>query len=157
MDDNRNMDFVARHYRKGAFAVRPALSRMGMLRRWRWTPVKVAAVSAFAVVMTATAAIMINKVYFASPAEDVPHAVPVPAAVSVPGALDMSRVMVIDFDDASLAQVVSEIGEVYGVEIEGLPDDMDSYRLTLHFEGNVKELVECINEILGTKMRIRES
>ena len=65
-------------------------------------------------------------------------------------------VRAIDFDDTPLPVVVARIREVYGVDVAGMPADAAKYRLTLHYEGNVADLVESINEILGTQMTVEE-
>ena len=52
--------------------------------------------------------------------------------------------------------MVDKIEEVYGVEVTGLPENAEEYRLSLHYEGNPVELVETINDILDIKMAIKE-
>lgn len=37
-----------------------------------------------------------------------------------------------------------------------IPDNADSFKLTLHYEGNADDLVETINDILGTEIAIKE-
>lgn len=65
-------------------------------------------------------------------------------------------VRAIDFDNASLTDVIAKINEVYGISVTNLPANADSYRLSLHYEGNVVELVETINDILDTELTIKE-
>lgn len=65
-------------------------------------------------------------------------------------------VKVIDFENTPLPVVVDKIEEVYGVEVTGLPENAEEYRLSLHYEGNPVELVETINDILDIKMAIKE-
>ncbi len=154
---NNNIDFVARHYRTGGFNVKSALTSMGLRRMWRWSPARIAAVAGLALVMSATAAVMIHQVYFSSRLEPVPVSESdVAPKTRTPSQPVLSEVRTIDFEDAPLSSVVAEIKAVYGVEVAGMPDNADSYRLTLHFEGNIQELVDCVNDILGTDMYIKE-
>lgn len=157
MDKENNLDFVARHYRTGGFNVKSAITRMGLRRMWRWSPARIAAAVALVMVMTATAAVMIQRVYFASKPEPLPVSESdVAPKTQTPSQPVLSEVRTIDFEDAPLSCVLAEIKAVYGVEVAGLPDDADTYMLTLHFEGNIQELVDCVNDILGTDMYIKE-
>lgn len=154
MKDNENIKFVATHYRKGRFAVEPALRRMGF-RQTSWTPVRVAASIAVVAVLSATAAIMITQGYFAGKPENVSseqHSV-LPETETRPTA---ATVIVIDFESTPLPEVVAKIREAYGVDVMNLPDNADSYQLSLHYEGNAVDLIETINETLGTDMIIKE-
>ena len=63
--------------------------------------------------------------------------------------------MTIDFEYAALPEVVKQIEKVYGVEIINMPEDADSYHLTLHYEGDASDLINTINEILGTNLKIK--
>lgn len=49
---------------------------------------------------------------------------------------------------------MERIKEVYGVEVSGLPENPEKYVLSLHYEGNVNALLESINEILGTNLKV---
>ena len=68
----------------------------------------------------------------------------------------METVRVVDFENAPLPVVVERIREVYGVEVSGLPQDADDYVLSLHYEGTPVDLVDTINDILGTEMTVEE-
>ena len=155
MKEDENIKFVVTHYRRGRFAVEPGLRRMGF-KQTTWTPVRIAASVAVVAVLSATAAIMITQGYFfAGNTETVsseqrgtlPQKKVKPAVVSV---------NVIDFEATSLPEVVAKIRDVYGVDIINLPEDAESYSLSLHYEGNAVDLVETINETLGTEMKIKE-
>lgn len=65
-------------------------------------------------------------------------------------------VRVIDFENAPLPVVVDKISRTYDVEITGLPESPDDYKLSLHYEGTASDLVETINEILGTEMTVTQ-
>lgn len=144
-----DINFVARHYRRGAFSPEAAWRRLGLAAPRRWTRMKVAAVVALTVVVGATAALLINSYQ--------PHTGNVPA-IEMPAATEgsMTAVRAIDFENAPLTEIVAAIKDVYGVEISGLPDGVATERLTLHFEGNVTDLIETINDLLGTEMFIEE-
>ena len=65
-------------------------------------------------------------------------------------------VKVIDFENTALPVVISKIKEVYGVEVINVPENAETYYLSLHYEGNAVDLVLTINEILDTEMRVKE-
>ena len=142
--------FIARHYRKGLFAVEPALRKVKNLKKRFWNFPKIAVACAILVVIGATAAIIVNNSYHSSPVEE--SAVPVSTETVKPALI--SRV--IDFDDVPLPVVVERINLVYGVEVTDLPDNAGDLYLSLHYEGNALELIDTINEILDTRMRIKE-
>lgn len=62
---------------------------------------------------------------------------------------------VIDFSDAPLEEVIGEIEDTYGVKITNIPTE--EYNLTLHYEGNVTELVAIINELLNINLKIENT
>lgn len=68
----------------------------------------------------------------------------------------IQAVKIIDFECSSLPDVISEIKEVYGVEVVNLPENAEEYHLSLHYEGNAADLVATINDILGTQMIVKE-
>lgn len=68
----------------------------------------------------------------------------------------METVRVVDFENAPLPVVVERIREVYGVEVEGLPENADDYVLSLRYEGTPVDLIDTINDILSTEMTVRE-
>ncbi|MBO4995321.1 MAG: hypothetical protein J6C78_05080 [Muribaculaceae bacterium] len=149
MNHNNDIKFIASRYRKGRFAVDPALRRLGITpRRW-WTPVKIAAAAAIAVVMTATAAMIYHNYSIDRIPEAPQAATPAPSAQSL-------AIKVIDFEDTPLPQVVEKIKEVYGVTVTNIPSNADQYRLSLHYEGTAKDLTDTINDILGTDLKIDE-
>lgn len=147
MNDNNEIKFIASHYKKGLFAVEPALRRIrGVPVRW-WTRSRIAVACVAAVFLTATAAIFIHKSYFSDTSEQMLKPYPLPAA---------EIVRVIDFEDAPLPIVVEKIREVYGVEVGNIPENAGEYHLSLHYEGSATDLVETINDILDLDMVIIE-
>lgn len=146
----KDIDFIARRYREGRFAIEPALRRIRpAVRRW-WSPVRIAAASIAVVVMGATAAILVRNAYHAELPEPTEQA---PARQEV---RTYRSVSVIDFEDTPLPVVVDRIRDVYGVEVVNLPENADSLMLSLHYEGSAPDLIETVNEILDIEMRIEE-
>lgn len=146
---NESVEFVARYYRAGAFSARRGWRELGLTSR-QWWRTRWAAAAAVVVALTATAGIY---AYIVSSPSEVrqPEAVPVTESVTPIG--EVSRK--IEFADTPLADVVKEIERVYEVRVANLPEKGD-YRLTLSYEGTAKDLVETINELLGTRLRIEE-
>ncbi len=149
MEENKDIRYIAKHYRKGLFATDSALRRIkGVDRPW-WTPAKIAAASVVVVVMGATATVLIRNSHINETPTSIeqvqPSVIPSEAVVRV-----------IDFEETPLTVVVSEIRNIYGVEVTNLPANAAEYKLSLHYEGSAADLVETINTILDTDMEIKE-
>jgi hypothetical protein len=146
-DTDKNIDYVAKHFREGRFSVDNGWKRLGIeqqpRRRFR---LGAAAAIAAVVVITATAAFVYNS-YNKQPPTDVETTAP---TVDRP---EMA-VKVIDFEDTPLPTVVSHINEVYGVEVGNLPDSAGEYHLSLHYEGNALDLITTINELLDVNLTV---
>lgn len=150
MEDNKELRYIARHYRKGLFAVEPALRRIkGISTTW-WTRGRIAAACCVAAILTAAAAVFVHNGYISSHKPTSAEAIDQP---TVPAA---EIVRVIDFEEAPLTEVVARIRDVYGVEVTDLPENPDQYVLSLHYEGSALDLVETINDILDTDMKVTE-
>ena len=149
MKENKDIRFIAGHYRKGLFAVEPALRRIKGVKSVWWTRTRIAAACTIAAILTATAAVFVHNGYFADSNSTI-HGTEESAVPAT------QVVRVIDFEDATLTEVVAKIREVYGVEVAGLPDDPDQFTLSLHYEGSALDLVETINDILDTDMTVIE-
>lgn len=148
--EDKEIKFIAQHYRAGRFNSREGWRRLGIdrgrnLRAWR-----IAAAAAALVAISATATFIYNTYSYNA---ESPRAMQ-EEIFSTDEQLYVVRA--IDFDDTPLPVVVARIREVYGVDVAGMPADAAKYRLTLHYEGNVADLVESINEILGTQMTVEE-
>lgn len=149
MDNQKDIKYIARHYRKGLFATEPALRRIKpTTTRW-WTRTRIAAACVAAVVLTATAAVFIHTGYFSHIDPDIQEI----AQPAIPAA---EIVRIIDFEEATLSEVVEKIRVVYGVEVTDLPINPDQYTLSLHYEGSAIDLVDTINDILDTDMKVLE-
>ena len=149
MENNKELNFIARHYRKGLFAVEPALRRIKGAKSVWWSRTRIAAACTVAAILTATAAVFVHNSYFSESNSTVQDT----EMSAIPAA---KVVRVIDFEEAPLTDVVEKIREVYGVEVTGLPTDPDQYTLSLHYEGTAIDLVETINDILDTDMTVIE-
>lgn len=148
MKDNKEIQYIASRYKRGMFSVDKGWKRLGIAPSYIWRRYRVAAAVAGAIFLSATAA-LIYRQYNASDSFVVPDQVEqtmAPAYVS----------RVIDFENTPLPVVLERITEVYGVEIINVPDDVDKYTLSLHYEGTPLDLIETINDILGTQMMIVE-
>lgn len=142
------ISYIAKRYLKGKFSVEKSWRRLQIGPSAKIRRLRVAAAVASVIALSATGAIIYQQ-STSHPAKEVQH----PATRVVP---PMEAVKVIDFEDAALPEVVSRIKEVYGVEISNLPENEGEYRLSLHYEGNVSDLVDAINDILGTQMVVKE-
>lgn len=149
MKKNNELNFIARHYKKGMFAVAPALRRVKGIKTSWWTRSRIAAACVAAAILTATAAIYVHNGYLSQPQNTeqvIKHYSMPPAEI----------VRTIDFENAPLSEVVQKISEVYGVEVINIPETPDQYTLSLHYEGSARDLVDTINDILDTEMIILE-
>lgn len=144
--DEKEIKFIAERYRSGRFSADKGWKRLGIRPVSIWRKYRVAAAVATAVVITASAVVMyeMNSVQTA------------PQQVVAPTIVKDNAVKVIDFENASLATVVERIKEVYGVDVVGLPESPEDYTLSLHYEGTATDLVETINEILGTNLKVEQ-
>ena len=148
MKHDEEIDFIASHYRRGAFASRSALERIMPGRNSRLRTVRIAAAAALLIAAGTAAALLITH---ASSTDR--------AAVTVPqGAPETvaDGIKVIDFESTPLTVVAEKIREVYGVSVRNLPDNAGDITLSLHYEGSAADLVDTINEILSIQMTIEE-
>ena len=148
-DIDKEIDFIAGYYKEGLFNVEKALRKIRPAVRKVWTWQRIAAASCIIIVLGATAAILIRYSYSTIPNEEIENSIsPVIPLESIS--------KVIDFDDAPLPVVIEQINLVYDVEVTNIPRDAEEYRLSLHYEGNVVDLLETINEILGINLEIKK-
>lgn len=147
MNEDNNIEFIAKHYRKGKFNADRGWKRLGIAGRfWNWKRISAAAV--VGVVVVSAAAFAVYENYFAettSQQQEIINTV-TPAYM----------VKAIDFENAPLPRVIESIENTYEVRISNIPDDAEDYNLSLHYEGNAFELVETINDILDIDLKIEE-
>lgn len=146
--DEKDIKFIAKRYRSGRFSTKEGWKKLGIRPVSVWVKYRVAAAITAAVVLTASATI-ISKANMA-PGEGTKTEVVSPATHGE------NIVRVIDFENAPLPVVVDKISRTYDAEITGLPESPDDYKLSLHYEGTASDLVETINEILGTEMTVTQ-
>lgn len=145
--DDKEIGFVARHYREGLFSVKDGWRRLGLGMSVRMRRYRIAAAVSAVVVLSASATIL----YHEYRAGSVPEKTETMQTVN-----PMAEVKVIDFENAPLPEVIGEIEAVYGVRVGGVPESPEHYELSLHYEGTPTDLISTINEILGTQMTVTE-
>lgn len=146
---NESLDFVAKFYREGAFK---ANLNFITHSRYSWLRRNIAAASVAAIVLAASAAIYL----YLSPAIPQPSATqPTETTVDTP-VMTAETPQRLEFDDMPLSMVVKEIEKAYNVKISGLPADSDIH-LTLSYEGNAYELIDTINQILDTNLKVEQN
>lgn len=148
MPFHKDIDFVAKYYRKGLFNIEPALHRIKDFRKKKRILPKIAAISSIVITIGAAAAILITNSY---QTKGIREEVPV---IEKTAPLSVSHV--IDFDDAPLLTVVDQIKLIYGVDVENIPVNAEELYISIHYEGTAMDLIETLNEILGIDMRIIE-
>ena len=145
--DNNEIDFVVRHYRENCFRTDKGWGRLGIRGVSHYKKIRAAAAIVIGAVLTASAAILYRE-YWA----DGVRVDNTPTEITN----SLTIVKVIDFEDASLPIVINKIEEVYGVEVDNLPESPEDYTLSLHYEGTPTDLIQTINEILGTQITVNE-
>ncbi len=148
MEKDKEIEFVATRYRRGAFNTDTAWRKLAITPViWYKRRLRTVAAIAAVVVISATAAML----YRANIPAGTSRPAPATESVSV-----MAEVRVIDFENTPLPEVVAEIEKVYGVKVTNLPDNPGRFELSLHYEGTPGDLIGVINEILGTQMSVTE-
>lgn len=146
---NKEIDFIARRYRKGRFSPDSGWRRLGIVPVSKWRKYRVAAAVAATVILSATATILYREYHM----DDTPQqTMPVTPQTISP----LAEVKVIDFENAPLPDVVKKIEAVYNVKVEGIPASPEEYVLSLHYEGTPTDLISVINDILETQMSVSE-
>lgn len=145
--ENREIDFIARHYRRGLFLSSRGWRRLGIGPSAALRRLRVAAAAALVVALSAAAAVFYSD-YRADQS-------PVQGADTMT-ASPLTVVKVIDFENAPLPDVIAEIESVYGVKVENLPERPEEFELSLHYEGTPTDLITVINDILGTRLTVAE-
>ncbi|RXE66545.1 hypothetical protein ED328_12995 [Muribaculaceae bacterium Isolate-001 (NCI)] len=108
------------------------------------------AASVAAIALTATAVVVSYQLRTDNNANE-------PAVVSLPGGAEVDRsdeIIRLEFKDAPLSEVVDGVEDAYGVTLANVPEG--DLRLTLSYEGNAKDFIETVNELLGTDIRIEK-
>ena len=147
---DESIDFVSRYYEDGSLMPRQGWYRFRLthtLPKWRKN---VAAACIGTVVLVASASVYyVMKSTSPDTQEDVTVTTVVESA-----APDPYKVVKIQFADAALSDVAEEIEKAYGVKILNIPEK--EIRLTISYEGNAYDVVDTINDLLGTDLKIEE-
>ena len=144
---NKEVDFIARRYKRGRFSPDAGWHRLGIASVSIWRRYRVAAAVAATVILSATATILYREYRLnVIPQQTVP----------VETVSQLAEVKVIDFENAPLPDVIKRIESVYGVKVEDVPSSPEGYVLSLHYEGTPTDLISVINDILETKMTVTE-
>lgn len=148
---DKEFDFVVKRYRSGCFDADTGWKRLGIAKVSIWRRYRAAAAVVAAVVISASAAIIYDRYQTQKdehqPIENITPGTP---------AMSLTEVKVIDFENASLSEVVAKIESVYNVRIENVPQEEPGQKLSLHYEGTPTDLIDIINGILGTEMSVTE-
>lgn len=145
-----SIDFVTLYYCKGAFDADRALRMIRFLPAVPWWRRRGVVAAAIGGALVASAAVFTYIVPDREEVGNLPTEQVVTPAVETPAATEVKK---IEFADAPLARVVEEIERVYNVKVTNLPAGGD-YRLTLSYEGTAEDLVETINDLLGTSLAV---
>lgn len=149
----KSLRFVAAHYRRDAFSSDRDWLALNIDNR-SWLRRHTAAAAIWGGILLASAAVATWMLVPADRPQPAPR--PTPAETHTVAAPDLRRrTQRIEFADASLEEVADSIRSLYGVELTDMPVS-GKYRLTLSYEGTADELVDVINDILGTSIRISE-
>lgn len=144
---NKEVDFIARRYKKGRFSPDAGWQRMGIAPVSIWRRYRVAAAVAATVILSATATVLYREYRM----DDEPK-----QAAPVVTVNPLAVVKVIDFEETPLPEVIKKIESVYNVKIDNIPDNPEDYELSLHYEGTPADLISVINDILETQMTVAE-
>ncbi len=147
--NEKEIEYIAKRYRHGKFSADRAWRALNIRKPSPWRRYRVAAAVGSLIFLSAAAAVIYHQA-------TLPTTPTVEITAAVEPIAPLEAVKVIDFENAPLPDVIARIKEVYGVEVENLPANADQYRLSLHYEGNARELVATINEILETQITVKE-
>lgn len=145
-----SLEFVVNHWSKDAFDARRDWRELGLVRLPWWRR-HAAAAAICGVVLAACAAL--GTWVIVSESENISEEQTQPAATPVEVSADpMTVSRRIEFSDASLQEVADAVAKIYGVRLENLPSEAG--RVTLSYEGTAPDLVETLNFMLGSSIRI---
>lgn len=149
MKSEEEILYIARNYREGSFNTETTLRRLKGKNKRILTPFRLVAASLAFIVLSAVAGVLIYKTNSFEEGENKAHA-------QITNNDNLTIIKSIDFEDAPLPDVIEKIKETYNIEIIDLPQNNEEYRLSLHFEGNIEDLIDVINETLKTELKIKE-
>lgn len=146
-----SIEFVTMYYCKGAFDPDRSLRMIRFLPAVPWWRRRGVVAAAIGGALVASAAVF---TYIVPDREaDERQQTEQVTTPSTEKTAPVAEVKKIEFVDAPLSRVVEEIESVYSVKVTNVPVDGD-YRLTLSYEGTAEDLVETINDLLGTRLAV---
>ena len=146
----QELDFVASHYKHGAFSKTEAWRKLaGSDSLWQWKRKAVAA--AVACFVIAASAFVYNIIKTSRPEKDADK-IETTATVN-PAVSDSAKSARLEFTDAPIQEVINVIEATYGVSVGNVPDTGDM-RLTLSFEGSAEDIIDAINATCDTNLKI---
>ena len=149
---DKELDFVLQHYEEKRFSPDEAMNKIGVGRPARRIALRrIVAVAASLLCLVAMAAVVSWQLGVWGGAEPVTeNSQPVNAEVTATASADDKAVPNFHFDDTPLPEVLAEIGQYYGVNLQA----SDTTRhLTGDFTGEqLDDIVESIEEVLGVNI-----
>ncbi len=152
MTKNKEMEedlqFVARHFIEGSLLPDKGWRKFKLSHQISTFRRQIAAASVAIAVLAASASI-----YYLS-SQDKPstseESIKV-ASIETPKPPE-TKTAKIEFKNAPLPDVIAEIERVYGVRITNIPED--KIMVTISYEGTASDVVETINELFDTHLKI---
>lgn len=154
MPDDRKFDeacdFIAAHFKEGAFRATELFRTDLAFHNRRRTMVRWAAASIVAVTLSAAAIITYNIRSVESEKTGTEQSI----VGNEDGKSRAMDIIHLEFNDERLSEVIKAVEEAYGVRLTNVPDD--EIYLTLSYEGNAQDFIETVNELLDTDIQIVE-
>ncbi|MDE5876639.1 MAG: DUF4974 domain-containing protein [Muribaculaceae bacterium] len=171
---NENFDseveFVARYWRQDAFEPQQAMERAGLIKPVQKVGIRLrrlinsghsgqqriwTAAASAGVVLIAAATGLYLGLRPSDPVVDTPKSVNETVeqvSTQQPQRMQVKR---IEFEDASLAEVVTAIENTYGVKLGNVPTSSTQH-ITMSYSGTADDVVEAINEIFGLHITVED-
>ncbi|MDE6716633.1 MAG: hypothetical protein K2J70_00435 [Muribaculaceae bacterium] len=147
----RSLDFVVKFYRPGAFRpdgwfIAPPLPF------WRRHAVAIGIIGIALAAMAAVTTYVVVSREDPSPAPAVETTTSPVSSDTVPAT--NQEIRKVEFNDATLREVVEAIEATYGVRVSG--ETSGQPRLTLSYQGTAEDLTATINDLLGTNLTVEK-
>lgn len=147
---NKETRFVAKHFKPDSFKPLYSFGIADAFKNKRRRVIKWVAASVVGVTLSAAAIVITYQVRNAEK-ESEPEAITTQSVERIDRSEEVIR---LEFTDAPLAEVVKGVEEAYGVTLTNVPDA--DLHLTLSYEGNARDFIDTVNELLGTDIRIEK-
>lgn len=150
--NEESLQFVARHFQDDTLLSRPGWRYFKLthnLLKSRFTFSRSVAAACIGVIVLAASA---SIYFFALSSKDSAPEGNFSAPEPLPSVSFEEKSLRIEFQDATLKQVVAEIERAYGVTISNLPSE--EMKITISYEGTAEDVVETINALLDINLTI---